>query len=196
MWRGHSPLESLGEGVHVAVLYADERERNAHLIPYIVAASLAGKESICVAADEPDDLSSLLENRSPGSSAALVVLPTDETYLRDGRFASDEMAAWLGDMAQDAPLGTTHPATRVAGDIDWLDRFAGDSLAELHAYESRLDGFASSCRHTFACFYSRATLPAAGIIDVFKTHSKVLVGGVLWDSPFYEGASAARSGHE
>ena len=184
-WQAISPLESLDEGAHVAVLYASRSERDAHLIPYLIAATRGGKSGVCVAGDEPGSLERKLEAAVPGSSESLEVLPTDSTYLVDGEFAGDAMADWLRSVAEAAPRGSSGAVSHIAGDLDWLAPLDGSSLDDVHGYESVLDSFASQSRHTFACFYDTTSLPGAHLIDVFRTHSRVLVGGALWESPFY-----------
>jgi hypothetical protein len=183
-------LEVLGEGTHIAVLYSDRAERDAHLIPYLSAAARVGKSSVCVASDEPEDLRRQVDGLVPGSSGQLEVFGTDTTYLRDGEFARAEMTEWLESFARAVPVGSPGRPSHIAGDINWLSQLDSRNHAELHTYEASLDSFASGCRHTFACFYDALSLPAPSILSVFRTHRKVVTGGVLWESPFYAGQAS------
>lgn len=189
-WQVISPLEGLDEGTHIAVLYSDRAERDAHLIPYLSAAARVGKSSVCVASDEPADLKCQVEGLVPGSSDQLEVCGTDTTYLRDGKFARAEMTEWLESFARAVPVGSADRPSHIAGDINWLGRLDSQDHTELHTYEASLDSFASGCRHTFACFYDGMSLPASSILSIFRTHRKVVVRGVLWESPFYAGQAA------
>lgn len=189
-WQVISPLEVLEEGTHIAVLYSDRAERDAHLIPYLSAAARVGKSSVCVASDEPEDLKHQVEGLVPGSADQLEVFGTDTTYLRDGTFARAEMTEWLESCARAVPVGSADRPSHIAGDINWINRLESQDLTELHAYEASLDAFASGCRHTFACFYDASSLPASNLLSVFRTHRTVVVGGVLWESPFYAGQTA------
>ena len=192
-WQVISPLEVLEEGTHIAVLYSDRAERDAHLIPYLSAAARVGKSSVCVASDEPEDLKRQVEDLVPGSSDQLEVFGTDTTYLRDGKFACTEMTEWLESFARAVPVGSADRPSHIAGDINWLSRLDSQDLTELNAYEASLDSFASGCRHTFACFYEASSLPASNVLSVFRTHPQVVVGGALWQSPFYAGQPAPQA---
>jgi len=189
-WQVISPLEVLEEGTHIAVLYSDRAERDAHLIPYLSAAARVGKSGVCVASDAPEDLKHQVEGLVPGSSDQLEVFGTDTSYLREGKFARAEMTEWLESFARAVPVGSADRPSHIAGDINWLSRLDSQDHTELHTYEASLDSFASGCRHTFACFYDASSLPASSIVGVFRTHRKVVIGGVLWESPFYAGQAA------
>jgi hypothetical protein len=184
-WQVMSPFETLDEGAHIAVLYSDRMDRDSLLLPYLAAAARAGNSSVLVASDEPGAIKDHLDSEFPGSSEALEIYPTGSTYLRDGAFAGSEMADWLTSVAQQAPTGSLGKPSWIAGDIDWVEGLDDETFGALLAYEGTLDSFAHSCRHTFACFYNAEVFPPKFILDVFRTHAKVLVGGAMWHSPFY-----------
>lgn|GEM_PF-2924307 len=179
--RRPSPLGGVAEGAHVAVLYQDAAEQQAALLPYLADAVRRGEGAVCVTATDAD-----LMCRQVGVAAERVeVIPTDRSYLRDGRFDASYMAGWLAEMIAAAPAGSGEPRRCVAGVLDWFDFLDDDGFDDLFRYESTLSALAPAGRHSLACFYDLRVLPAAQVIDVFRTHPKVVVSGTLWESPFY-----------
>jgi DcmR-like sensory protein len=192
-WLAATVMEDLGEGAHVAVLYAESADRDAYLLPYLRSALREGDGGVCVTAVDPDDL---IENVRIGSAGSgdFEVVGTTGSYLRDGAFRGEAMVSWLSALAAEAPAGSDRPRRSIAGDLNWLKVLDDKGLRELFAYESALDSLAPGCRHTFACFYDTTQLPARNVIDVFRTHSRVVVGGALWNSPFYRSPELSDAG--
>jgi hypothetical protein len=185
-------MEHLAEGAHVAILYADPADRDAHLIPYLSAALRTGHSGVCVTSVDADELADRVRRAAPGSTAGLEVRSAATTYLQEDRFAGPAMVSWLAGLAAAAPTGSASPRLAIAGDLNCLSVLDRDGLAEMFAYEAALDALAAGCRHTFACFYDLTQLPAQYVIDVFRSHRRVLVGGAFWDSPFYTAPGPVR----
>ena len=173
-----------GEGAHLAVLYSDPQDRDATLVPYLAGALDHGEGAVCVTADDPELLGRQIRGAA-GRDGSVQVLRTAETYLRGGRFSAPAMAGWLADLTAQAPAGSDAPRLRIAGDLNWIDVLDADGLVELFRYEATLSTFAPAGRHSLVCFYDLRLLPAAAVVEVLRTHPKAMLGGALWDSPFY-----------
>jgi hypothetical protein len=184
-----STLARPGEGEHIAVLYTDPADRDATLIPYLAGALAAGDGAVCVTAVDPAVIHEQVRRAGPTTTDRVEVLGTEQTYLPGGSFSAPAMSSWLADLAAAAPRGSEAPRLRIAGDLAWVERLDDAGLGELFDYEAALDAFAPECRHTFACFYDLTRIPAAGVLDVLRTHPRALVNGVLWDSPFYRASA-------
>jgi hypothetical protein len=174
-----------GEGDHLAVLYTDPDDRDALLLPYLAGARARGEGAVCVTAVEPD----LMASQVRALGGEVEVLPTAEAYLRGGSFSAPFMAGWLAELAAASPAGSQAPRLRIAGDLDWIEVLDADGLVELFRYEATLSTFAPSSRHSLVCFYDLSRLSAAGVVEVLRTHPKAILGGALWDSPFYDPAA-------
>jgi hypothetical protein len=70
--------------------------------------------------------------------------------------------------------------------LDWFGDLDDAGYEELYRYESTLNVLAPTSRHTLACFYDLQVLPAAQVINVLRTHPRVVISGIVWDSPFYD----------
>ena len=178
-------LARAGEGEHVAVLYTDAAGRDATLIPYLAAGLAAGEGAVCVTGVDAALVREQVRLAEPTAAGHVEVLATADTYLAGGEFSAPAMSAWLAELAATAPRGSDARRLRIAGDLGWTERLDAAGLVDLFEYESALDGFAPRSRHTFACFYDLTRIPAAGVLEVLRTHPRALVNGVLWDSPFY-----------
>jgi hypothetical protein len=181
-------LERPDEGAHVAVLCGDIAERQALLTGYLAGALRRGEGAVCVTAEESQQLRDRVRDRA-GSAAAggsdVEVVATARSYLRHGRFSGQFMVDWLARLTAAAPAGSAQPRQCIAGVLDWVDGLDAGGFDELFRYESTLNLLAPAGRHTLACFYDLARLPAAEVINVLRAHPKVVISGTVWDSPFY-----------
>src|SRR5581483_4391096 len=169
-------LDQPAEGAHLAVLFAGCEEQWSTLVPYLTGALARGEGAVCVTSAEED-----LRARVNAE-----VVPTSQSYLRGGWFNPDFMLEWLADLSAGAPAGGQGPRQCIAGVLDWVGDLDPAGLTELFRYESSLNLIAASSRHTFACFYDLRALRAEGVLTVLRTHPRVVLGGMPWDSPFYD----------
>jgi hypothetical protein len=181
---GTSVLDVAPEGAHLAVLFNHPGERETLLTRYLAGAVRHGEGAVCVTAEAADELTGSIR-RAAGPAAEVAVVPTEDSYLRGGRFDAAFMAGWVAEL-----VGYARPADgerhRIAGVLDWVDELDAAGFDDLYRYESTLNLFAPTVRHTMACFYDLQVLPAGRVIDVLRTHPRVVVSGAVWDSPFYD----------
>ncbi|HEX3828910.1 MAG TPA: MEDS domain-containing protein [Sporichthyaceae bacterium] len=181
-------LERPEEGVHVAVLCGDAAERQALLAGYLAGALRRGEGAVCVTAEEPEQLRERVRDCAGAALASgpdVEVVATAQSYLREGRFSGQFMVDWLAQLTAAAPAGSELPRQCVAGVLDWVDGLDAGGFDELFRYESTLNRLAPAGRHTLACFYDLALLPAAEVINVLRAHPRVVISGAVWESPFY-----------
>jgi hypothetical protein len=172
--RPPSVLERPSEGLHVAVLCSDRAQRHALLTGYLAGALRRGEGAVCVTA-EPAEL----------LPADVEVVPTAQSYLRGGSFSGRFMAGWVAQLTAAAPVGSAEPRQCIAGVLDWVDGLDAAGFDDLFRYESTLNVLAPTTRHSMACFYDLAKLPAAEVVNVMRAHPQVVVSGTVWESPFY-----------
>jgi hypothetical protein len=182
-------LERPIEGAHVAVLCDGHEQRQAFLAGYLAGALRRGEGAVCVTAEEPDLLLERVRCAAGDTAVAspgLEVVPTAQSYLRDGCFSGQFMADWLARLTAAAPAGSGLPRQCIAGVLDWVDGLDEAGFDQLFRYESTLNLVAPAGRHTLACFYDLATLPAAEVVNVLRAHPDVVISGTVWKSPFYD----------
>jgi hypothetical protein len=168
---GSAVLDAPPESAHLAVLYNHPGERETLLTRYLAGAVRRGEGAVCVTANAA----------AAGLAAEVAVVPAEDSYLRGGAFDATFMSGYVAELVN-------APGDRqcIAGVLDWFADVDPATYEELFRYESTLNLLAPTSRHTLACFYDLGVLPAAQVINVLRTHPRVVVSGTVWDSPFYD----------
>lgn len=110
-------------------------------------------------------------------------LTKSESYLKDGYFDPDKMINLLKN-AQDEALDAGFTGLRVAGEMTWFfsDMPGVEGLME---YESKLNEFLPDSKVVAVCQYNEEKFPPEILVDVFRTHPRVLIYDDLHESPYY-----------
>jgi hypothetical protein len=73
---------------------------------------------------------------------------------------------------------------RAAGEMTWaLRQMPG--VEELIGYEAKLNKFLPKYPQVIVCLYELGRFTGEVLVEVLKTHPKVLLGGMLLDNPYY-----------
>jgi hypothetical protein len=182
------PGVQLAPGDHVCAFYPSLADRDEILIPYLREGLAAGDKCICVVdATDPEtvlaavgaeeDLGSRLEGHQ------LDVQRSQDTYLRGGAFSTSAMLDFW-DRAVSGAVEGGFTFTRAAGEMTWaLKQMPG--VDELVGYEARLNRFLPRYPQVILCLYELDRFSGEVLVDVLKTHPKVLLGGMVLDNPYY-----------
>src|SRR4051812_16392359 len=86
-------------GAHICAFYRGQEDRDQHLIAYLEEGIRNGEKCICIVdTGGPEKIRDLLhcDHVAPeGQAPQVEVLRSTESYLRHGRFDTDEMIGWL-----------------------------------------------------------------------------------------------------
>jgi hypothetical protein len=183
------PGVQLAPGDHVCAFYRGLSERDEVLIPYLREGLRAGDKCICVVdATEPDTvLASLtgdIDLRSPLGSHQIDVLSSRQTYLRDGVFCTQTMLEFWEQSVGGALRDPGFSFARAVGEMTWALRDM-PGVAELVGYESELNRFLPQYPQVILCLYDLERFNGGMVVDIMKTHPKVLVGGAVVENPYY-----------
>ena len=183
------PGLSLTPGDHVCAFYRGAVERDEMVLPYLAEGLRAGEKCICVvdASDPSAVMTSLSGEVDVGGHLAehrLEMFTSEETYLRQGRFSpASILEFWDGAIA--TALGPEHFSfVRVVGEMSWALRALPGS-EELFAYEAQLNRFAGRYPQVLLCLYDLERFGGEILVDVLKTHPKILVDGFVIENPYY-----------
>jgi hypothetical protein len=174
-------------GDHVCALYYTDLQRDQILLPYIRAGLLAGDKCVCVVDSEPsaDVLTGLGTDVNLDACVAsrqLDVRPPLEAYVRAGEFTPESvMDYWT--TAVSSALGPDHfPFFRALGEMpyEWRD---GPEQVSFFLFESELNRFPPG-PHFILCLYNVARFGGSVVMNVLKTHPKVLLGGQVFENPY------------
>jgi len=180
------PGVRLDPGDHVCAFYFGTDERDKVLIPFLQAGLQAGEKCIAVVDEpEPAEMAARLHDNAEQyvTSRQLELKKSAETYLRTGSFSAAEMIEYFEEFVS-AAVNDGYPFARVTGEAGWvLDGPPGAD--EFIDYETQLNDFAPRYPQVIMCLYDLDRFGGGMIVDVLKTHKKLLLGGLVLDNPHY-----------
>lgn len=180
----------LSPGDHICAFYHGADCRDELLIPYLAEGLRTGEKCLCFV--DVADRRQMLEHLQPhvlgwDSSLAdeqLGVFDFKGSYLRDGRFSQEEMFQFLDEHVAAAVGEEGFPLARAAGEMTWAVSTC-PGVEELCAYEAKINIFAPRYPQILLCLYDLERFTGEVIVDVLKTHPKVLIGNMVVENPFY-----------
>jgi hypothetical protein len=174
------------QGDHVCSFYHGIAERDDVLLPFLRAGLAAGDKCICVL--DGSDLEAVLGDLRGGLKPAkhqLDVLPVEGVYLRTGAFVPDRMLDFWDETVSAALGAQGFSFVRSAGDTTWATREEQGTVDQLIVYESRLNRFLPLYPQVILCLYDVERFSGEMIVDVVKTHPRLLVQGAVVENPDY-----------
>ncbi|MDB5065761.1 MAG: protein kinase family protein [Chloroflexi bacterium] len=177
------------QGDHICAFYRGLRDRDRVLIPYLRAGLAAGDKCLCVV-DATDPESVLAELRCDldvdrrVAAHQLDVLASQHTYLDGGAFRTDRMIEFWDEAVSSALCEDGVSFVRAVGEMTWALRDV-PGVDELVGYESRLNRFLPLYPQVILCLYDLERFSGELILDILKTHPKILVRGTVTENPYY-----------
>ncbi len=175
-------------GDHICALYDGDQARDELVLSFLRSGLDSGDKCICVLeeGDHQIVLSQFEDHRSAsatGLSAQLDLLTPWETYLRSSQFSSVEMLNFWSDSINSALGDGQFVAARVTGDATWLLSAAEGTIRDFMGYESELNRFVRQHPVSILCLYDLDAFGGGLLVDLMKTHPKLLLGGMLLENP-------------
>jgi hypothetical protein len=193
------PGVTLHSGDHICAFYRGDDGRDEILLPFLRAGLEAGDFCTAVLDQvEPVELLARLTDRVDNEPIdGLDLLRSSDAYLSGGGFDKEAMINfWDTSLSRGLADGSHHFA-RSCGEMSWsLQPLPGvDSLVE---YESQLNRFLPRYPQVIMCLYDLDLFDGQVVVDLLRTHPKLLLCGSLLDNPYYlepEELLATRHGH-
>ncbi|MGH3903580.1 MAG: MEDS domain-containing protein [Pseudonocardiaceae bacterium] len=184
------PGVTLSPGDHICAFYRGSAQRNEVLVPYLREGLLAGDKCLCVM-DDPDVdqvvglLAEHVDVELSQRTGQFELLCSKTTYLAGGYFAIDEMLEFWEQGVGDAVTRDGFGFVRAVGEMTWaLQDLPG--VEHLLAYEAKLNEFLPRYQQVILCLYDLEQFSDGEILlDLLRTHPKVLLSGQLLDNPWY-----------
>jgi hypothetical protein len=175
-------------GDHICGLYAGQAQRDQVVIPFLEAGLVAGDKCICVI-DETDpanifkQLGRSADTAAPAAARQLEVIRAADLYLRSGHFSADEIiGAWKAAIA-DAMYDGRFDLVRAVE--TWSRRDVVPDMHELLVLESEMNRYLPLYPQVVVCLYDIDRFGAGIIVNLLKTHPRMLVGEMLVENPYY-----------
>jgi hypothetical protein len=183
------PGVHLSEREHICGFYRGPAERDEVLLPYLRAGLSAGDVCICVVDGQtPQAVATALGDAADVDywmrHEQLEVRTSDEAYLRTGCFAPDDMLGFWDGLIGRALGPGGFGFARAVGEMTWALR-AAPGVERLIGYEAQLNRYLPRYPQVLLCLYDLKQFTGDVVIDLLKTHPKVLLSGMLLDNPYY-----------
>jgi DNA-binding CsgD family transcriptional regulator len=181
-------INEVDPGTHFCALYSGRAERDRLLFPFLQEGIREGDKCLCLIDDaEPAEIRNRVEKQQNGEllnqSKQLDVDRTSEVYLQSGRFSVGQMISFLAVRLTQA-AESEFPLLRAAGEMSWVLPQA-DGAEDFFAYESAVNQLVEHKPAVFMCMYDLRRFGISMLVDVLKTHPKVLLDGMVLDNPNY-----------
>ena len=182
------PGVTVQPGDHICGFFFGVEERDTVLLPFLRAGLRDGDKCMCIVdATEPATVLEQLGGDSQpevdGEVPQLEVLRATEAYLRTGAFSTSDMIAFLGDAVRDAS-DAGYDRMRLAGETTWLFRDPPGS-EQFIEYESELNRFVPQHDQIVLCLYDLERFGGGMMVDLLRTHPRLLLGGMVIDNPHF-----------
>jgi hypothetical protein len=179
----------LTPGDHICAIYLGQAERDDIVLPYLRAGLAAGDKVICIIDSSPlgemiSGIGDEGEVRSYIDSQQLQLLTANDAYLRTLPFSTDAMLGFWEDAVGSAVTGGSYSFARASGEMPFEMRLL-PGRSEFFRYEGALNRFAPRFPQTILCLYDLARFGGGILVDLLRTHPKLLMGGLVLENPHY-----------
>jgi hypothetical protein len=176
-------------GDHICALYSGPEELEATLVPYLAAGLAAGDKCVCIVETESrkailDEVRNHVDLDACIASGQLELFTAAEAYLRRGVFSADEMIEFWADSMDRSFRDNGFEFACNSGDTTGLVGVIED-FDEFAAYESHMNRLSAKYPQTVLCLYDLSLVGGGIMLDLVRTHPKLLLGGLLIENPHY-----------
>lgn len=181
----NSRAVELAPGTHLCAMYRGAAQRDEVLSPYVSEGLQAGHTCFVAVSDQDPDRVQAFESAA-GPGELIVRTAADPVFSQDD-FDIDEILAFWESTVSTA-LATTAPRSSASAREAtwWLTQLP--SVADLMAYETRLNDFATRHPQSILCLYDIDDLGTGVVFEAMKVHPQIWLSGLVLENPFYEPA--------
>lgn len=181
------PGLSVPQGSHLCGFFRGRKERDDLVLPFLFEGLRCGDK--CLWAVDRADLDGLHVGANSVISAALaddqldVVLSSD-VYFGRGEFSVAGMLHYWDAWVASALAGEGFLVARAVGEMTSavIDAMGASNLLR---YESELNRFAPRYRQVLLCLYDLEQIRGDLLIDIMKTHPKVLMSSAVLENLYF-----------
>ncbi|HWD71626.1 MAG TPA: MEDS domain-containing protein [Actinomycetota bacterium] len=184
------PGVALEPGDHICALYVSQAERDQIMLPFLRAGLRAGDKCFCVVDSSPtsqvlEDLGDDVETNEALSRHQLELFTAGETYLRKRPFTMEGILDFWRTTVSVAAAEGSYAFSRVTGEMPWELHDLPDEREEFFRYEAELNRFAPRYPQAIICLYDLSHFGGGILLDLLRTHPKLVVSGQLVENPYY-----------
>ncbi len=173
---------------HVCAFFDSPADELRIVLPFVRAGLVRGQRAVyIVPRDRREEMGALIAEQTDLTDSSrrgqLLVLTSEDMYLPEGRFDEDRMIGGMERLLNAGrPLG--FDLTRLVAHPELVPADSNNARAFI-MYESRLNLMLKRYADPVICAYDLSETPTRVILDVLRTHPMAIIGGVLYENPFY-----------
>ena len=157
------------------------------MLPFLEAGLASGEKCICVVdGTDPARIVATLGGRVDASERAITqleVIRAADMYLRSGSFSADEIiSSWkaaISDVMYDGRFDVVRAVET------WSRREVVPDMEELLVLESEMNRYLPLYPQVIVCLYDIERFGPGIIVNLLKTHPRMLIGAMLIENPYY-----------
>jgi DNA-binding CsgD family transcriptional regulator len=184
---GMPGIAEMRSGMHICALYSSPAERDQLLFPFLQEGIREGDKCLCITDDaESASIREWVASQNghlPPRSEQLEIDRASDVYLRSGRFSVDHMVSFLSGRMSGA-TDSNFSLLRAAGEKSWVLPWPGGT-EDFFSYEAAVNKILEDQPAVFMCMYDLQRFGVATLVDLFKTHPRVLLGPMVLENTHY-----------
>jgi hypothetical protein len=169
-------------GDHVCGFYSGAAARDELTAAWVTEGARSGQKCVCFI-EESEILRDRFSTRIPAQLRHVEFCDVDAAYLPNGSFSKETMLTRLNESVS-AAWDAGYQDVRLLGDMSWVIR-SGVDTSEVFAYEAQVNALSPRQRATFVCLYDLDRFDGALVVEVLRTHSKLLLNGLAVANPYF-----------
>ena len=176
-------------GTHICGIYAGERQLNEIVLPFLETGLRAGDKCMCIVDSvEPAQIIAKLDPdldpRHRADVNQLVVMRSSHVFCRSGRFSANETIGLWKAAVSEAMYDSRFEMVRAVN--TWSQHDVVVDPEEHLLLESEMNRVMPLYRQVMVCLYDLEQFGGTLIFDLLRTHSRLLLGGMLLENPYYK----------
>ncbi len=175
---------SIPPGTHICALFRGIPERDEIMVPFLLEGLRAGDKCTCIIDHGVVNVRDTLGEHLGGSAHQLDIQPSKDAYLRRGAFSTQDMLDFWDESIGAALNEQGFPFARSAGETTWTLTELPD-LNDFLTYEAELNRFVPRYPQVILCLYNLDRFGGEILVDILKTHPKVLMGSTILENLYY-----------
>ncbi len=174
--------------MHICSFFRDEREQVSLAAPFLLSGLNTNQRCVYIL-DKNDEhgimdaVARTKELRDKMESGQVVFLRKQETYLKNGKFEHRRMLSLIEQVHKDA-LADGYAGATLTGEMTWFND-GGTEPEALLEYEAKINGLHPGIEANILCQYDETGFDAGLLMEVIRTHPKVMLDGMLCSNPYY-----------
>jgi hypothetical protein len=132
-----------------------------------------------------EDLGNSIDAQAAVSRHQLELFTARETYLRTRPFSTEGIMDFWRETVPVASADGDYAFMRLTGEMPGALHDLSDEREEFFRYEAELNRFAPRYPQAILCLYDLAHFGGGILLDLLRTHPKLVVSGQLVENPYY-----------